>query len=68
MAATEINARWQAEMSKLFAGDGNPDDGFSYVPEVFNLNDQLRAAGLPVDPQPTTNPETPTRSRKIDAC
>ena len=68
MAATEVNARWQAEMSKLFAGDGNPDDGFSYVPEVFNLNDQLHAAGLPVDPQPTTNPETPTRSRKIDAC
>jgi len=33
----------------LFAGDGNPDDGFTYIPEVFNLNDQLRAAGLPVD-------------------
>jgi len=61
MAATDINARWQAEMADLFAGgslgeQGNPDEGFSYVPEVFNLNDQLRAAGLAVDPGPTTNP------------
>ena len=48
MAATEVNARWQAEMSLLFAGDGNPDEHFRYVPEVFSLDDQLRAAGLPV--------------------
>jgi L-rhamnose mutarotase len=45
MAATEVNARWQAEMAELFAGDGSPDEGFAYVPEVFNLDDQLRAAG-----------------------
>jgi L-rhamnose mutarotase len=49
MAATEINARWQAEMAELFDGNGNPDEGFSYVPEVFNLDDQLAAAGLPTD-------------------
>ena len=49
MAATEINARWQAEMAELFDGNGNPDEGFSYVPEVFNLDDRLAAAGLPTD-------------------
>jgi L-rhamnose mutarotase len=51
MAATEVNARWQAEMARLFVGDGNPDEGFAYVPEIFNLDDQLRAAGLPVEAQ-----------------
>src|SRR4029077_12191031 len=55
MAATDINTRWQAGMADLFAADGQPHDGFSYVPEVFNLNDQLRAAGLAVDPGPATN-------------
>ncbi|WP_426592384.1 L-rhamnose mutarotase [Cellulomonas sp. McL0617] len=49
MAATDVNARWQAQMADLFTGDGNPDEGFLYVPEIFNLADQLRAAGLPVD-------------------
>jgi len=53
MAATEVNARWQAEMTELFSPDndkhagGRPDENFDYVPEVFNLDDQLRAAGLP---------------------
>lgn len=47
MAATDVNARWQAEMARLFAGDGAPDGGFAYLPEVFHLDDQLRAAGLP---------------------
>ena len=53
MAATDVNVRWQAQMAELFAGEGNPDEEFSYVPEVFNLVDQLRAAGLSVDPEPT---------------
>jgi L-rhamnose mutarotase len=48
MAATEVNARWQAEMAALFSGDGNPDEGFTYLPEVFNLDDQLQAAGSPL--------------------
>lgn len=48
MAATEVNGRWQAQMADLFAGDGNPDEGFVYLPEVFNLEDQLDSAGLPV--------------------
>lgn len=45
MAATEVNARWQAEMAALFEADGPPDEGFRYLPEVFHLEDQLRAAG-----------------------
>lgn len=53
MAATEVNARWQSEMADLFADDGNPDEGFTYLPEVFHLEDQLRTAGLPADPQST---------------
>jgi L-rhamnose mutarotase len=43
MAATEVNARWQAEMSRYFVGlDGRgPDEGFELLTEVFNLDDQL---------------------------
>src|ERR1700712_2959491 len=37
VAATEINTKWQAEMAELFTGAGNPDEEFSYLPEVFNL-------------------------------
>lgn len=51
MAVTEVNARWQAQMAELFSADQvadrRPDQGFAFVPEVFNLDDQLRAAGLP---------------------
>ena len=50
MAATEINAKWQAEMAELFTGAGNPDEEFTYHPEVFNLGEQLRTAGLPAEP------------------
>jgi len=50
MAATEINAKWQAEMAQLFTGAGNPDEEFTYLPEVFNLGDQLRSAELPEGP------------------
>ncbi|WP_454048947.1 L-rhamnose mutarotase [Cellulomonas sp. Marseille-Q8402] len=46
IAATDVNARWQAEMATLFAGEGSPDEGFAYLPQVFDLDDQLRAAGL----------------------
>ncbi|GAB3820694.1 L-rhamnose mutarotase [Tessaracoccus terricola] len=45
MAATEVNARWQAEMSDLFVGlDSTPDVGFQPIEEVFNLETQLAAA------------------------
>jgi L-rhamnose mutarotase len=43
MAATEVNARWQAEMAELFVElDGRaPDEGFLVLDEVFHLEDQL---------------------------
>ncbi len=44
VARTEVNARWQARMSALFASEGAPDEAWARVPEVFNLEDQLRAA------------------------
>jgi len=44
MAVTEINARWQAEMSGFFEDlDGAPDEGFLQLTEIFNLEDQLAA-------------------------
>ena len=44
MAATDVNARWQAEMAEFFVelGDARPDTGFVRLEEVFNLEDQLR--------------------------
>lgn len=50
MAATEVNARWQAEMSEFFVDPGNPDEGFEVLPEVFHLESQLAAHNLPIDP------------------
>lgn len=40
MAATEVNARWQAEMSLLFEGIGGatPDRAMSPIPEIFHLD------------------------------
>ncbi|HEX4833586.1 MAG TPA: L-rhamnose mutarotase [Trebonia sp.] len=45
MAATEVNAAWQADMSQYFTGlDGRaPDEGFLLLEEIFNLDDQLAA-------------------------
>jgi L-rhamnose mutarotase len=43
MAATAVNARWQAEMSRYFIGlDGRgPDESFQLLDQIFNLDDQL---------------------------
>jgi L-rhamnose mutarotase len=42
MAATAVNARWQAEMAPFFEDlNGAPDTGFLRLPEIFNLEDQL---------------------------
>lgn len=43
MAATEVNARWQADMAQFFVGlDGVPaDEGFEVLDRIFNLDDQL---------------------------
>ncbi|MBO0609315.1 L-rhamnose mutarotase [Myceligenerans salitolerans] len=51
MAATVVNARWQAAMSGFFVDEGSPDEGFVILDEVFHLESQLRAAGLPVAPR-----------------
>ena len=44
VARTEVNARWQAAMSQLFASEGAPDQAWELIPEVFNLEDQLAAS------------------------
>ena len=43
MASTDVNARWQAEMSRYFVGlDGRAaDEQFVLLDEVFHLEDQL---------------------------
>ena len=45
LAATEVNARWQAEMAEFFVdlGEARPDTGFVQLEEVFHLEDQLDA-------------------------
>ena len=48
VAQTEVNTRWQREMSTLFGlADGNaPDNSWQLIPEVFHLEDQLAAERL----------------------
>jgi L-rhamnose mutarotase len=43
MEATEVNARWQAEMAEFFEDldDARPDTGFVQLAEVFHLEDRL---------------------------
>ncbi|WP_082500073.1 L-rhamnose mutarotase [Nocardioides sp. Leaf285] len=78
MAATEVNARWQAEMGELFVDlEGlAPDEGFLVLEEVFHLEDQLpdqlpdqlqgqppaTATARTPGPTPTTTPHTPEGS------
>src|SRR5699024_7414600 len=50
MARTQVNARWQASMEQVFVDPGNPDEGFEVLPEIFSLEDQLQAGGLPTTP------------------
>jgi L-rhamnose mutarotase len=40
MAATEVNARWQAEMGEFFSelDGGTPDEGMHPEPEIFHLD------------------------------
>ena len=60
MAATEVNARWQAEMAPLFTGPGDrpPDEAFLLLAEVFHLEEapleQQRHRGI--DPTRGTTP------------
>ncbi len=50
MAATEVNARWQADMAQFFVGlDGRgPDEGFELLTEVFHLEGRLPEPSRPV--------------------
>lgn len=54
MAATDVNARWQAEMAGFFEDldGGAPDEGFLRLSEIFHLEDQL--AALPPAIEETT--------------
>jgi L-rhamnose mutarotase len=54
MAATEVNARWQADMAEFFVdlGDARPDTGFALLEEVFHLEDQLG----PIEPAKEETP------------
>jgi L-rhamnose mutarotase len=39
MAATDVNARWQAQLAPFFEGlPGAPDEGIAPLAEVFHLN------------------------------
>lgn len=65
MEATEVNARWQAEMGRYFTGlDGRrPDEGLLLLSEVFHLDS--RPAVLPGRPaadldRPTTVGDVPS--------
>ena len=41
MAATEVNARWQAEMAPFFTGIGDrpADESFQLLTEIFHLEE-----------------------------
>ncbi|MFY9774876.1 MAG: L-rhamnose mutarotase [Trebonia sp.] len=38
MAATDVNARWQAEMAGFFVADGPADRSFLRLDEIFHLD------------------------------
>jgi L-rhamnose mutarotase len=38
MAATDVNARWQAEMAGFFVSGGPPDQSFARITEIFHLD------------------------------
>jgi L-rhamnose mutarotase len=63
MAATEVNARWQAEMGEFFEelGDARPDTGFVQLEEVFHLEDQLDHDSSAV--RPRESPRKPQTNR-----
>lgn len=45
MSGTDVNQRWQRDMSRFFVGlDGvSADEGFELLEPIFNLDDQLAA-------------------------
>jgi L-rhamnose mutarotase len=66
MAATEVNARWQAAMGGFFEDlDLPPDEGFLLLEEVFHLEDQLPATH-PASTRSTPSPTSSSTSRTKD--
>ncbi|MDR0366715.1 MAG: L-rhamnose mutarotase [Bifidobacteriaceae bacterium] len=57
MAALPVNAKWQSAMAELFESDGNPDEGMVLLDEIFNLDNQLAALGLPTTDQAPGAPD-----------
>ncbi|WP_434810985.1 L-rhamnose mutarotase [Microbacterium sp. bgisy189] len=56
LAASDVAARWEAEMARFFVGlEGRPDQAATPLTEVFNLYDQLAASSAA---GPTTTPES----------
>jgi L-rhamnose mutarotase len=53
MAVTEVNAAWQADMSRYFTGLNGvpPDERFLLLDEIFNLDDQLARLEAPANTQ-----------------
>ena len=50
LAASEVAARWEAEMARFFIGlDGRPDQAATPLTEIFHLEDQLAAAAASTD-------------------
>ncbi len=51
MARTDVNSRWQADMSRFFIlPDGRrPDEGLVLLEEIFHLEDQLTHDDTPHD-------------------
>ena len=46
LAQSEVAARWEAEMGRFFVAlAGRPDQAATPLTEIFNLHDQLAAAG-----------------------
>ncbi|MDR0958809.1 MAG: L-rhamnose mutarotase [Propionibacteriaceae bacterium] len=56
MAQTDVNARWQKAMAELFAADGDPDENMVVLDEIFSLDDQLAASGLPTSAMISVDP------------
>lgn len=55
MAASDVNARWQAEMGSYFVElSGRPDTGMRMLPLVFQLETQLAILGTSPDREATS--------------
>jgi len=65
MAATEVNARWQAEMGEFFVElpAGSPDASMVPLERVFDLDAQLAAVDGAAGGEPDVSPGGPGSTR-----